>query len=507
MIQRRISESQASCRPGVWGGRRPRGGWTQAVLLALAIGLWGLSPAGAPVGSGAVCSAAGIAAAGSGFQWVYSSLPYPRISAALPTSDGGFLFAGTVDNSSDITRDLYVMKIGALGNVQWSRIYGGDFEENLVHLIPTTDGGFLLIGHTASFGPSVPLLVKIDGSGRVQWSRAYRLPFTRSGELVGLVIHRAVVASDGKILLVGETNTGGTSWRPFAAKIAEDGTLLWAKEYTQIGPGILFRALDVASTRDGGGLLVGIGSGLLPFLRSSWDVLAFKMDANGNAEWAKGYSRGGWIDWAGAVMRMSDGSFVLSGASEDPNGIDPTAGPWVARVNSTGVVQWTQRYPKFTDIMPITQTADGNLLLAGVYHVSNTDSDLLMVRMDPTNGNLLWGRRYGSRSADWLDAVVPLADGGFLLAGASRRSGGLVGQDIYVVRTDAAGSSGCLEAEAMPQAAPITNWSTNDLTIQAADLLVEIEIPPILEIPEDTQGRPLCIQALTHWLYLPLIQR
>ena len=77
------------------------------------------------------------------------------------TSDGGFILGGYTSGgiSGDKTEanmggtDMWVVKLDALGNIQWQNSIGTSSSDNLVDIVQTVDGGFLL-GCTSSAGIS-----------------------------------------------------------------------------------------------------------------------------------------------------------------------------------------------------------------------------------------------------------------------------------------------------------------------------------------------------------------
>ena len=103
------------------------------------------------------------------------------------TSDGGFILGGYTSGgiSGDKTEanmggtDMWVVKLDALGNIQWQNSIGTSSSDNLVDIVQTVDGGFLL-GCTSSTGISgdkteaaIGLsdfwIIKLNASGVIMW--------------------------------------------------------------------------------------------------------------------------------------------------------------------------------------------------------------------------------------------------------------------------------------------------------------------------------------------------
>jgi hypothetical protein len=91
------------------------------------------------------------------------------ISAIENTSDGGYLVSGNTDtffSGPALDRDTWLMKLDALGDIQWQKTYGssvgtGDFA---TILSKTSDGGFVVAGKGGWF-------LKLDVAGEIQWQK------------------------------------------------------------------------------------------------------------------------------------------------------------------------------------------------------------------------------------------------------------------------------------------------------------------------------------------------
>jgi hypothetical protein len=65
-----------------------------------------------------------------------------------PTSDGGFLVAGTSATAKPVFEDLWLVKLSSTGVREWDRTLGGPLPDFANALIPARTGGFFLAGTT-----------------------------------------------------------------------------------------------------------------------------------------------------------------------------------------------------------------------------------------------------------------------------------------------------------------------------------------------------------------------
>jgi hypothetical protein len=90
-------------------------------------------------------------------------------------TDGGFFFSGSSNWNTQTGYDGYLVKTDNLGNVQWSKNYGGDDWDFFYNSCMMPDGGLLLCGesYSQSKGGTDSYLVRIDSNGDTLWTRRY----------------------------------------------------------------------------------------------------------------------------------------------------------------------------------------------------------------------------------------------------------------------------------------------------------------------------------------------
>jgi hypothetical protein len=91
------------------------------------------------------------------------------------TLDGGFVVCGFSETYTHGEEDMIVYRLDAAGNKLWRKNYGGSLEDVASYIVCSSDGGFLLYGHTESYtnGGSDFLVYRLDASGAKLWRKNY----------------------------------------------------------------------------------------------------------------------------------------------------------------------------------------------------------------------------------------------------------------------------------------------------------------------------------------------
>ena len=72
--------------------------------------------------------------------------------SVLETGEGGYILIGETYSEVERDQDVLLVKTDSLGNLLWSRTYGGVDHEYGYSVLETGDGGYVIAGKTKSFG-------------------------------------------------------------------------------------------------------------------------------------------------------------------------------------------------------------------------------------------------------------------------------------------------------------------------------------------------------------------
>jgi uncharacterized delta-60 repeat protein len=348
-----------------------------------------------------------------------------RAYSIQQTSDGGYVIAGSKQNTTTLDFDAYVVKTNGNGDTLWTRIYGGFGLDVAVSVWQTSDGGYFIGGYTASFGAGGYdfYVVRTNSTGGTLWSRTY-------GGSGAEVAYSCQPTTDGGFVMAGYSNSfGAGGYDVYVVKANSNGDTLWTRTYGRSGDE---GALSVQQTSDGGYVLAGyttsFGAGLN-------DFYVVRTNSTGDTLWTRTFG-GSNLDQANSVLQTADGSYIIAGTSSSfgAGGVDI----YVVKTNNSGDTLWTRTYGgglnDYTYSIQQTNTSDSGFVIGG-YSASfgAGGNDFYLIRVHG-NGDAVWTQTFGGSNADLARAIRKSTDGGYVIAGYTNSFGAGL-NDLYVVKT------------------------------------------------------------------------
>jgi len=310
-----------------------------------------------------------------------------------------------------------------LPGVEWNQTFGGHYGDGAWCLQETEEGGYILVGNSASRGQGSDLfLVRTDANGNCTWSQL----FGGSGEDAGYFVQQT---RDGGFIAVGSSESFGMgSELLWLVKTDGNGSLLWDRTYGGFVSSSGDGGWSVDETDDGGYVIAGYTQSLGSGRKDMW---LLRTDSLGNLLWQKTF--GGQEDDVGmSVLESRDGGYIAAGrtGSFGKGGDDM----WLVKTDSAGNEIWNATYGGKEDdaAFQVVETEDGYALV-GRTASGSEDRRAALIKVNQ-EGRKLWQNEYTASSA----ASLALAsDGGFVISG--RLDSSETGRDALLIKTDSRG--------------------------------------------------------------------
>lgn len=265
--------------------------------------------------------------------------------------------------------------------------YGGTQNERGYSVKQTSDGGYVIVGSSTSYGAggSDLWILKVDGLGEFSWSKTYG----GQGNDIGRDITQT---SDGGYIITGYTKS-----------FSSGGDMdLWLIKTDANGESCLYS--------DGGTC------------------------SENSSKWIKSFGTSG-NDYGNSVQETSEGDFIVAGKS----GRIPSV--FVIKTNSSGEKIWENLYGTGPGdrAQYIIERQDLGFLIVGKENANNVDDNLCLINID-TDGAEVWHSLYGGGGADGGNHISEVSGGGYIIAGATKSYGNGNWDDLWLVKTSTGGS-------------------------------------------------------------------
>lgn len=283
--------------------------------------------------------------------------------------------------------DCWVVKLTAAGDIAWTRVLGGTQQEHANAITVTTDGSIVIVARTTSSNGDVTgshgsaddfWIVKLSSSGQLLWQKA----LGGSGhDGAGGVVPTA----DGGVVVVGYSwsNDGdvGTiigQYDGWVLKLDANGTIVWKKV---IGGTGMDWINAISKTNDEGFIIVGSSrsdNGNVGANRGEDDGWVVKLKNNGDVAWYNSFG-GTSYDGFYTIIATPDGGYLAGGYTESDNTGDVGANKgdsdgWLVKLDANGQKSWSRNIGgiDFEEICGIALNNDGSFTIGGSTWSSNS---------------------------------------------------------------------------------------------------------------------------------------
>jgi|GEM_PF-633534 len=308
----------------------------------------------------------------------------------------------------------------------WTNHFGGSADELGNDVKQTSDGGFIIVGETYSFG--VPsdnaYIIKTNSSGTPVWSQAFGMgDEDYAMEVIQIPSGDYVVVGGKRPILLLPTQ----GW---LFKLNASGGMLWERVY---GGGDQDYGWSLRQTVDGGFI---IGGTTRSYTYGNYDFWLIKTDSNGNMTWNNHFG-GSNYEQCSSVDVCSDGGYIMAGITKS---YEVNGDVWLVKTYSDGNMRWNRTYGGSgkDEGYSIRQTNDGGYIIAGLTESFGVGGNIYLIKTNSA-GDTIWTKNYGGSGEEFGFSVDLTDDGGYVVAGRTS-SYGSGGSDVWVIKVDSLGS-------------------------------------------------------------------
>lgn len=264
-------------------------------------------------------------------------------------------------------------------------IYGTPLCEAPVAVVNTSAGGYAIGGFTTAFSNSMNFqMVVTDAVGDTVRTHEYD---SGGDDYLQDMIH----TSDGGYLLTGFTITSTPAFQLdlLAMKVDVNGNVMWMNKYA-FTSGVYTYPTQVIQTSDGGYAF----SGYYAAPAGMQSAFVLKTDGGGVQLWMNEYAIAGTsFNRNHCIVEMSNSDLVVAGTCS------PTSLPslMISRLTAAGSVVWCHKYDAYAPFVPVSMATNstGNIFIGGTLDPYNqiTNSAMMVMQVSPV-GFIQWSDQY-----------------------------------------------------------------------------------------------------------------
>lgn len=366
------------------------------------------------------------------------------------TPDGGYIILGSSNSFGGNDMDMYLIKVDAEGNEEWSNKFGSNKDDFGNALFVTKKGEYVLLGTTTDEMDSTDLfLVKVDILGQQVWEKKIGSKgFNETARMIkedldgqGYIIVGNTTKLDygkyGSSPMIPETDVSD------ALIVRTDllGNVILTRTQGFNGPDIAHDVLPVKNSLDADeyifvGTTTRFSDGQAV---NGSDIRLFKNNKSlgSNVEITHGGERN---DTGMSICQTSDGGFAIVGSTFSYGNGEGDLFFVKLRLSKENEVVNIQNFT-FGGTgeekgQSVQQLEDGSFVILGTTSSrGNGGTDIYLLKVS-ASGEELWSRTFGDEGMDSASKIIITPDGGFAIIGTLKFTNNDM---IYLIKTNSEG--------------------------------------------------------------------
>lgn len=344
--------------------------------------------------------------------------------AICATNDGGYIVIGSTASSGDGNTDIYLLKVDSLCTYEWSYALGEAGNDWGYSVLQTQDSGYLIASSSNSYGGSYQAcLMKRDASGNYVWQKTY-------GKDDWDFVYDITTTYDNGFVFCGETynNTNGYS-DVWIVKINSFGDTLWTRT---VGGNLIDKGNTIIETIDSN-IIIG---GIKTTISDSTQAYVLKFNKEGNLLWDSVYG-GQNYEWIFDVIENEPYKYTFAGSTNSNTNGDLDY--YIFNTNQNGSLQWDFTITNSADndeMHAMDLMPDGKILFIGYTATGGGGKNNVAMFTFTSNG--FWGGEstvISNKEDDVINSLTINSQGRIVGAGVTN-SFGNGNNDVLLLRMD-----------------------------------------------------------------------
>jgi len=327
------------------------------------------------------------------------------------TKDGGYIVIGSTASKGAGEEDIWVIKLSEKGEVVGESIFGDSNHDSGNCIKQTEDGGYIIVGmKRKGYGSGSSIwIIKIDLSGKKEWEETYKYQNYYASS------YYIEICKDGGYLISGsiEYAENKNLYRKLLIlNLNRSGKKEWDYVFED---SLSDYASNAQQTMDNGYIVIG-----KKWIKSSAALFVTKLNARKQKKWERTY--GGDIRFGSDpgcfVQQTQNGEYIVAARKSIKKYLNI---PWILKLDNTGHIIWEKKYSSEERASGgfLQLTKDGGYIFC---------DDIRILKLDNA-GQIEWERKTKGYSSN---CIIQTQDGGYILTGIKYGDN----TDLYIKKMD-----------------------------------------------------------------------
>ncbi|MFC2137610.1 hypothetical protein ACFLTE_05565, partial [Bacteroidota bacterium] len=275
----------------------------------------------------------------------------------------GYFIVGSTNSKGSGGYDVWLIKLSITGEIIWEKTYGNEKDEYGTCIVEDTYEGYIICGTTNSTqsGYKNVWVLKIDALGQLIWEKTF---WGSDNDNAYDII---ATPDKGSVILASKEAKADNDKDVWLIKLDKKGKMLWQ---SILGERYIDdEAFSFVKTPDDGFMIAGYSN---TGSEKKEDIYIIKTDSRGTKKWAKTF---GDIEkeMAIKILKTNDDRYVVSGTTESQGMGESDY--YLLKIDVSGKKLWEQVYGdiKTEQLTNMMLTNDNGILLTGNTNSKNTD--------------------------------------------------------------------------------------------------------------------------------------
>lgn len=345
-----------------------------------------------------------------------------------------------------------LIKTDTNGHIIWAKKHLFPGMSGKSQIVLKQNGGFLILHEMLEFGVggSDVMIFSTDSAGAIDWIKVYGSTATEKPRGIAELPNADIIVTGYyKSDSIADSNT-------FVMKIGKTGNLHWLKSYgTQSDADRIEKTIITSSESI---LLAGC---------FNFQAGIVKADISGNIIWSNNYTTGCFFD----VIENPGNGDIFACGSFIPDDSKQPGNTLILNTDSSGNVKWAKIIGSHTGEKAISFSLNNDyskIFVSGIASPGLPGSQALLMCLNTADGDIIWAKTYGTNKNESFCNSF-LFQNSILNVGYSDNSDSVY-HNVYLVKTDISGNSGCNQYDYYPACDSTVAMSASPFTLSVDSL-------------------------------------